>query len=147
MKSYEQHAARAWKVCLKLQGGPAAMGEFTPRVDFELGDPAAGFLVPGWMPRKVDNIAIWKQIVADFMCTDKYDGFPAETQHMYDLVFNGLEEAEQRRAMQIAMQQQGEAAALGIQGSVMTASRYSGSAISARVLCSCCRYSSQLTPE
>lgn len=107
-KSYEQHTSRAWKVCMKLKEGPEAMVAFPDRFDAQLGIP-----VPWWMPRKVDNVAIWKQVVADFMCTDQYDQLPPETQHTFDLVFEGLEWQERQRALAIAMQQSDTAAQLG----------------------------------
>jgi hypothetical protein len=56
-----------------------------------------GFRVPGWMPRKQDNIAIWKTVVADYTKTDDYDRQPPETQHMFDLVYRGLEHLGARR--------------------------------------------------
>lgn len=113
LKSYENHTARAWRLCMKLREGPQAMLEFPPRTDFELGDPLMNYQVPGWMPRKVDNIAIWKQVVADFMTTEQYDRLPPETQHMFDQVYNGLEMQERMRAMMIASQQMSTAAQLG----------------------------------
>lgn len=113
LKSYTLDVERAWKICITLAQGPQAMLSFQPRYDPELGDPLQGFMVPGWMPRKVDNVAIWKQVVSDFMKSDQYDSFPPEMQHVYDLVYNGLEMVEQRRAMVIASTQQDMAAELG----------------------------------
>jgi hypothetical protein len=113
MKSYENHAARAWRLCVKLREGPQAMMEYPERVDMELGDPGMNFMVPGWMPRKTDNIAIWKVVVADFMTSEQFERLPGETQHMFDLVYGGLEQMEQRRAMMIAAQQMDTAAQLG----------------------------------
>lgn len=115
LKSYQLDVDRAWKLVQTLRQGPQAMLEFPERVDFDLGDPALGFRVPGWMPRLQDNVAIWKTVVGDYTKTDDYDRQPAETQHMFDLVFRGLDFLEEKRAMQIAMQSQDAAAELGAQ--------------------------------
>jgi hypothetical protein len=72
-----------------------------------------GFIVPGWMPRKMDNVAIWKAVIGDEMKTDEYFRRPAETQQMFELVYRGLEMQEQQRAMNLAMQSQDAAAQLG----------------------------------
>jgi hypothetical protein len=97
----------------RLKGGPAAAEAFGWRQDMDFGDPALGYMVPAWTPRKVDNIAIWKQVVGDFMKTDFYGRLPAETQHLYDTVFDALDMQEQQRKMQMMAQEQGAAAQLG----------------------------------
>jgi hypothetical protein len=84
------------------------------RFDTELGDAMTGFQVPGWMPRKQDNVKLWKQVIADYMVTPDYDSQPVEVQHMFDLIWDGLEFSEQRRAMMIAQQEQAMAADLGM---------------------------------
>jgi hypothetical protein len=114
LRSYTLDIAMANNLVQRLQKGPQAMAEFGWRLDMDFGDPALGYLVPGWMPRKVDNVAIWKQVVGDFMKTDLYNRqLPMETQHMFDTVYEGLEHQEQQRKMQIVMQEQGMAAQLG----------------------------------
>jgi hypothetical protein len=114
LRSYTLDIAMANNLVQRLQKGPQAMAEFGWRLDMDFGDPALGYLVPGWMPRKVDNVAIWKQVVGDFMKTDLYNRqLPMETQHMFDTVYEGLEHQEQQRKMQIVMQEEGMAAQLG----------------------------------
>jgi hypothetical protein len=113
LKSYQLDVDRAWKLVQTLRKGPKAMLEFKDRFDPELGEPMLGFMVPGWMPRKQDNVAIWKSVVADYTKTDDYDHQPAETQQMYELVYRGLEHLEQQKMMVMAMQEQGAAAELG----------------------------------
>jgi hypothetical protein len=113
LRSYQLDVDRAWKLVQTLRQGPDAMLSFPERVDLDLGDPAMGYRVPGWMPRVQDNIAIWKTVVADYTKTDDFDRQRPETQHMFDVVYRGLEFLEQRRQMQVAMQSQSAAMELG----------------------------------
>lgn len=113
LKSYQLDVGRAWKLVKTLEKGPEAMFEFPERIDFDLGDAAMGFRVPGWMPRMQDNIAIWKTVVGDYTKTDAYDRLPQESQHMFDLVYRGLDFLEEKKAVAIAMQSQNAAMELG----------------------------------
>jgi hypothetical protein len=113
LRSYQLDVAKANDIVQRLKGGPAAAEAFGYRQDMDFGDPALGFMVPAWTPRKVDNIAIWKQVVGDFMKTDFYGRLPAETQHLYDMVFDALDYQEQQRKLQVVAQEQGMAATLG----------------------------------
>jgi hypothetical protein len=113
LRSYQLDIAKANDVVQRLKGGPAAAEAFGWRQDLDFGDPALGYMVPAWTPRKVDNVAIWKQVVGDFMKTDFYGRLPAETQHLYDTVFDALDMQEQQRKAQLMAQEQGVAAQLG----------------------------------
>lgn len=113
LRSYQLDVDRAWGMVQKLRAGPQVMLELGERFDPELGDPAMGFMVPNWMPRKQDNVAIWKSVVADYTKTDDFDHLAPESQQMFDLVLRGLEHNEQQRAMQLALQSQDAAASLG----------------------------------
>lgn len=115
LKSYTLDIAMANRLCQQLKGGPEAALALGFRQDVDFGDPALGYLVPAWMPRKVDNVAIWKQVVADEMKTDSFLRLPVETQHLFMTVFDGLEAQEAQRKMQVVMQEQGMAAQLGAQ--------------------------------
>ena len=112
-KSYDMHVARAWSLVQAIRANPAAVMNMQPRFDPEFGDPAMGFMVPGWMPRKQDNLVIWKQVIADYMINPDFDAQSVEVQHMFDLIWNGLETLEQRRMMMLAAQEQDAAAQLG----------------------------------
>jgi hypothetical protein len=112
-KSYDLHKARAWALVQKIRTDPASVMNMQPRFDPEFGDPAMGFTVPGWMPRKQDNLVIWKQVIADYMISPDFDEKGIEVQHMFDLIWNGLETLEQRRMMMLAAQEQDAAAQLG----------------------------------
>jgi hypothetical protein len=113
LRSYQLDLATANDVVQRLKLGPQSMHDFGWRQDMDFGDPMLGYMVPGWMPRKVDNVAIWKQVFADAMKDDSYRRLPVETQHIFDLVFDGLEHQEQQRKMQMFQQEQGIAAQLG----------------------------------
>jgi hypothetical protein len=114
LRSYTLDIAMANNLVQQLKNGPASMAVFGWRQDMDFGDPALGYMVPGWMPRKIDNIAIWKQVVGDFMKNDFYNRqLPPETKHIFDTVIDGLDAQEQQRKMQVVMQEQGMAAQLG----------------------------------
>jgi hypothetical protein len=114
MRSYEGHVARAWGLVQEIRSNYRKVMDMPSRFDTELGDAMTGFQVPGWMPRKQDNVKLWKQVIADYMVTPDYDSQPVEVQHMFDLIWDGLEFSEQRRAMMIAQQEQAMAADLGM---------------------------------
>jgi hypothetical protein len=114
LRTWQLDVAKANDVCVRLKDGPEAAAAFGWRQDMDFGDPALGFMVPGWMPRKVDNVAIWKQVFGDFMKNDFFARLPPETQHIYDLVFDALEEQEQQRKLKLVQQEQGVAAQLGM---------------------------------
>jgi hypothetical protein len=128
LKSYQLDVDRAWKLVQTLRQGPQAMLLFKERLDPELGDPMMGFMVPGWMPRKQDNVAIWKSVVADYTKTDDYDRQPTEVQEMFELVYRGLEMLEQRKMMMMAMQSQDAAASLGAQNAAKPQGEIAGPA-------------------
>jgi hypothetical protein len=113
LRSYQLDVAKANDVVQRLKGGPAAAEALGWRQDMDFGDPALGYMVPAWTPRKVDNVAIWKQVVGDFMKTDFYGRLDMETQHLFDMVFDALEHQEQQRKLQVLTQEQGMAATLG----------------------------------
>jgi hypothetical protein len=112
-RGYQLDVATAWDVVQRLRGGPDAAAAFGWRQDMDFGDPALGFMVPGWTPRRVDNIAVWKQVVGDSMKEDSYRQLPPETQHLFEMVFAQLEHQEQQRKLQVVAQEQGMAAQLG----------------------------------
>jgi hypothetical protein len=113
LKSYENHVARAWKTVEDLRKGPEAVMGKGMRQDLELGDPGNNFMIPNWMPRKQDNLVIWKQIFADYMTSPAFEDDGAETQAMFDEVWNGLEWLEQMRALKLQTEEMDAAAQLG----------------------------------
>ena len=70
--------------------------------------------VPGWMPRKQDNVAIYKQVVGDYMKTPEYEQLPKDVQEGFNLFWAGLEFSEQELAMEQAALQQKMASELGM---------------------------------
>jgi hypothetical protein len=114
LKSYENHVARAWRRVEELRKGIGYVSSrYAMRQDMETGDPALDFMVAGWMPRKQDNIVIWKAVFSDYMTSPAFDDDPIETQELFYEVWNGLEQHEQLRAMAQAAEQMDAAAELG----------------------------------
>jgi hypothetical protein len=114
LKSYENHVARAWRRVEELRKGIEYISQRYPmRLDMETGDPALDFMVPGWMPRKQDNIAIWKTVWSDYMTSPAFDDDPEETQELFQLVWDQLEAYERLRAMAAQAEQMDAAAELG----------------------------------
>jgi hypothetical protein len=113
LRTWQLDQAYANDVVVRLRGGMAAAQEFGWRLDMDFGDPALGYMVPGWMPRKVDNVAIWKKVFGDAMKEDRFKSLPPETQHLFDTVFDALDSQEQQRKMQMAMSEQSAAVQLG----------------------------------
>jgi hypothetical protein len=112
--SYDKHKARAWDLVQKVRENPDALLNMPPRgPDLEMGDPAMGYMIPAWMPRKQDNLVIWKQVISDYMIEPDYFEQPPEVQHMLELVYDGLEALEQRKMMQLQAQEMDAAAQLG----------------------------------
>jgi hypothetical protein len=112
-KPYQLHKARAWDLIQKVKGNYEQVMNMPPRQDLQIGDPAMDFMVPGWMPRKQDNVAIWKEVLATYMCEPDYDLQPPEVQQTLQLIWDGLEWEEQRKMMAMADQQMDVASELG----------------------------------
>jgi hypothetical protein len=114
LKSYENHVARAWRRVEELRKGIGYVSSrYAMRQDMETGDPALDFMVAGWMPRKQDNIVIWKTVFQDFMTSPAFDDLAPEDQELFSLVWDQLEDFERRRAMAQAAEQMDAAAELG----------------------------------
>lgn len=112
-RTYDLHVARAWGLVQKIRNNFEEVLAMPSRQDLELGDPTMDFMVPGWMPRKQDNLVIWKQVIADYMITPDFEEQGPEVKHMFDLVWEGLEYMEEIKLQKIAMQEQNAAAELG----------------------------------
>jgi hypothetical protein len=143
LKSPQYDVARAARMVRLLeQGMPALTQQFQPVMQqmtvgpqvgtLPWGEPAYGnpgdpdpmtgipvtqtliVNVPGWMPRKQDNIPIYKQVVGDFMKTPKFEQMPPEIQEGYNLFWGGLEMAERQRAIERAQLEMQMAAGQGM---------------------------------
>lgn len=123
LKSPQYDIARAARMVKALQGGMEVLErEFQPVLRQMPGpvDPVTGTQqmvmqeVPGWMPRKQDNIAIYKQVVGDAMKTPEFDMQPPEIKEGFNLFWAGLEFSEQERAAEKASLEQEMAQKLGM---------------------------------
>jgi hypothetical protein len=81
-------------------------------------DPATGQQtlqdVPWYMPRRFDNIAIYKNQFEDAMKTERYDQAGPEVQTMLQQVYNALLMQEQMKAAEAAQAQAAQAEQLGM---------------------------------
>lgn len=70
--------------------------------------------VPGWLPRKQDNVPIYKQVVGDATKTPRFDEFPVHIKENFSLFLNALEMRERQLAMDKAALEQEMAQGLGM---------------------------------
>jgi hypothetical protein len=141
LRSYERHLARAARVVELCKGGIEVLAQVprrfdpdvpakapdgtplyvtgpdgTPVLDPMTGQPVPllGDEVPGWLPRKQDNVDIWKQVFGDYMTSAQFDQMPPEKQQVFDMVWRALEQLEKDRAMAEIAQRNEAAAGLGM---------------------------------
>jgi hypothetical protein len=75
-------------------------------------DPIRGE-VPAWMPRKQDNLSVHLHVFGDYMKTDEFDQLDPPTQEAINLYYDGCEELQQQKQMQMAAQQEAAGARAG----------------------------------
>ncbi len=107
VESYELDVARANQVIQKIKAGPEQL--FSQPMRMEM-----GIEVPGWMPRKFDNLDVHRSIFEDWMKTVDYDTAPPEVQEAANLYYDGLEQLEQQKMAQQAQAQMEQAESLGM---------------------------------
>jgi hypothetical protein len=105
VESFLQDVGRAERMIQKIKAGP----EFFLNSPMRL-DPIRGE-VPAWMPRKQDNLSVHLHVFGDYMKTDEFDQLDPPTQEAINLYYDGCEELQQQKQMQMAAQQ--EAAGAG----------------------------------
>lgn len=120
IQSYERDVARANLLIQKVKQGPEVLFATPPRRPFFGEDPGideeTGQLreyVPGWMPRPFDNIAIQKDVLADFLKGTAYDDFTPPQQEAINAVYDGMLQLEAKEQAQAAAAQTETAEALG----------------------------------
>jgi hypothetical protein len=141
LRSYERHMARASRVVELCKGGIEALAQvprrFDPDIPAKAPDgtplyvtgpdgtpvldpvtmqpvPLLGDEVPGWLPRKQDNVDIWKQVFGDYMTSAQFDEMPPERQQVFDMVWRALEQLERDRAQAEVAQRDMAAAGQGL---------------------------------
>jgi hypothetical protein len=141
LRSYERHLARAARVVELCKGGIEVLSQvprrFDPDVPAKAPDgtplyvtgpdgtpvldpvtmqpvPLLGDEVPGWLPRKQDNVDIWKQVFGDYMTSAQFDQMPPEKQQVFDMVWRALEQLERDRAQAEVAQRDMAAAGQGL---------------------------------
>ncbi len=128
--SYEKDVARANLIIQKVKEGPDVLFATPPRRPFfgeepgfeevinqETGEPerVARETVPGWMPRPFDNVAVQKDVIADWMKGTEYDELPAPQQEALNTVYDGFLQLEAKHQAQEAQAQTESAEAQGMQ--------------------------------
>jgi len=121
VQSYERDIARANLIIQKVKEGPKVLfntpdrrpffGE-EPGFDEETGEPRQ--FVPGWMPRPFDDIAVQKDVLADFLKTVEYDDFDPPQQEAIGAVYDAYLAIEAQQQAQAAMAQEQTAESLGM---------------------------------
>lgn len=129
VQSYEKDIARANLIVQKVKEGPEVLFNTPPRRPFFGEDPGSEERVneetgevemvpreyiPGWMPRPLDNIAVQKDVVADFMKGTEYDDFSPPQQEAMNAVFDSYLELEAKKQAQAAEAQEVQAQSLGM---------------------------------
>lgn len=120
VQSYEKDIARANLIIQKCKEGPEVLFNTPPRRPFFGEDPGideetgqAREFIPGWMPRIFDNIAVQKDVIADFMKGTEYDDFDPPTQEALNAVYDSFLQLEAQQQAQAAAAQMEQAESLG----------------------------------
>jgi hypothetical protein len=120
VQSYEKDIARANLIIQKCKEGPKVLFSTPPRRPFFGEDPGidektgqAREFIPGWMPRPFDNIAVQKDMIADFMKGTEYDDFDPPTQEAINAVYDSFLQLEAQQQAQAAAAQMEQAESLG----------------------------------
>lgn len=121
VQSYEKDVARANLIIQKCKEGPEVLFATPPRRPFFGEDPGideatsvAREFIPGWMPRPFDNVAVQKDVVADFMKGTEYDDFEAPQQEALNAVYDSFLQLEAAQQAQAAAAQEIQAESLGM---------------------------------
>ena len=111
IQGFELDVARANRVIRAIVNGTVMdMGEWQS-TDPMTGEPA---LMPMFMPRETDNLAIWKTVFSDHMKTEEYQGLPAEMQEVENLIYGGVLALEAQEQQRLMAAQAAQAAELGL---------------------------------
>lgn len=121
IQSYERDVARANLIVQKVKEGPQTIFNTPPRrpffgeepgIDEETGQERE--YIPGWMPRPFDNIAVQKDVIADFMKGIEYDDLPPPSQEALNAVYDSFLQLEAKQQAQAAAAQEQTAESLGM---------------------------------
>jgi hypothetical protein len=91
-----------------------------PQVDPATGQPMQGEPqkvpneVPAWMPSDFDDVPVWQRTLADWMKTEDFENSPREAQEVAKLMWEGLQQLEQKKAAEAQQQQMAQAQSLGM---------------------------------
>jgi hypothetical protein len=121
VQSYEKDIARANLIIQKCKEGPQVLFNTPQRRPFFGEDPGIDEetmlpreFIPGWMPRPFDNIAVQKDVVADFMKGTEYDDFAPPEQEAINAVYDSFLQLEAKQQAEAAAAQAETAESLGM---------------------------------
>jgi hypothetical protein len=121
-ESYDQDAAKVNRVINRIRDG-TAMDMPTRHELVEVSDPITGQIqqipqdVPMWMPSDWDNIRVWQQQLALWLKTQDFEMLcetHPERAEVAKLMWAGLDQLEQKKAIEAAQKQQAMAQGLGM---------------------------------
>jgi hypothetical protein len=119
-QSYDEDLARVNRIIQRIRDGSIMdMPTRTEMVD-GIPDPVTGQTqqipteVPAWMPDEQDSVPVWKEQLALWMKSDDYERSPREAQAVAKLMWEGLQQLEQRHAAEQAQAQMAQAQAMGM---------------------------------
>lgn len=121
LRSLAQDEARISRVIQRIKEGPDSLFAMPnlptgrmgpPTMENPAGEPE---VVPGWMPRTTDNLAVWRVTLGDWMKTEEFERLDPEMQLATAQIYAGVQELEAQQQQQMAEAQAMQAAQLGEQ--------------------------------
>jgi hypothetical protein len=121
-EGYDQDVAKVNRIINRIRDG-SVMEMPTRPEQREVPDPATGVPVtvteevPIWMPNEWDSVPVWKQQLGLWMKTQDYEALAAEypdRAEVAKLMWNGLGQLQEQKAMEAAQRQQQMAQSLGM---------------------------------
>jgi len=124
VRSVANDEARVGRIIQRLKEGREALysmpnlptGEMVPEVDPVTGETRmVPEMAPGWMPRRSDNLGVWKHMFSNWMKTEEYEMLDREMQQAAAAIFGGILQLEAQIAQEQQMAMAAEAEQLGMQ--------------------------------
>lgn len=118
IQSYKKDVTWAHRMIEIIKLGPEVTMSLPDRFDREAVDPETGqpgTMVPGYMPRKTDNVEVIRTVVADFTKGDEFMALPDESKEQVEQILDACDFIEMERAQRQQMMQMDVAAQQGLQ--------------------------------
>jgi hypothetical protein len=121
-EGYDQDVAKVNRIINRIRDG-SVMDMPTRQETRQIPDPLTGMTttvieeVPIWMPNEWDSVPVWQQQLGLWMKTQDFEALATENPERAEvakLMWSGLQQLEQQKAMERAQQQQAMATSLGM---------------------------------